>query len=298
MLKASYNRRIQRPSIQYLNPNIQVSNPLNYTIGNPYLKPEYSNNYELAYNTYIKKSSFIFSGFVRNTNHAIQSVRDTIGSDTIRTTYQNIGQENAYGLNFFTNIAISNKFTLNGGTDVYYATLKNNNPNPLYTASNQGWVASYRLSATYNLTKTMALQAFGFYRGRQVQLQGYQGGFGIYSLSLKKDFANKKGSIGFGAENFFTPSFHIRSELNSPVINQTSTTVLHNMNFKINFSYRIGKMGDDKKKKRKSVNNDDLKEENDGNIGGNTQQQNSNTGNGNSNGGNRQPQKTDKSTTK
>ncbi|HEY9007375.1 MAG TPA: outer membrane beta-barrel protein [Ohtaekwangia sp.] len=27
-LKAAYNRRIQRPSIQYLNPNIQASNPI------------------------------------------------------------------------------------------------------------------------------------------------------------------------------------------------------------------------------------------------------------------------------
>jgi outer membrane receptor protein involved in Fe transport len=282
MLKASFNRRIQRPSIQYLNPNIQVSNPLNLTVGNPYLKPEYSNNYELAYNTYIKKSSFIFSTFARNTTKAIESVRDVLG-DTIRTTYQNIGRENAYGLNFFANVNISNKFTLNGGTDLYYAVLKNNVSDPLYNASNHGWVASYRMSATYNLTPTTALQAFGFYRARQVQLQGYQGGFGVYSLSLKKDFADKKGSIGFGAENFFTPSFHIRTELNSPVINQKSTTVLHTMNFKINFSYRIGKItGDDKKKRRKSVNNDDMKEENDNNIGGNSQQQNTpDTGNGN-----------------
>ena len=277
ILKASFNRRIQRPSIQYLNPNIQASNPLNITIGNPNLKPEYTYNYELSYTQYVKNSSFTLAGFARTTNNAIESVRDILGSDTIRTTYQNIGLENAYGFNFFTNLSLSTKFTLNGGTDIYYAVLKNNNSNPLYSASNQGWVASYRMSATYNLTKTTALQAFGFYRARQVQLQGFQGGFGIYSLSLKKDFAEKKGSIGFGAENFFTPNFHIRNELQSPVINQTSVNVLHNMNFKINFSYRIGKMSaDEKKKKRKSVNNDDLKGDN--NPAGNTDQPTDNGG--------------------
>ncbi len=266
MLKASFNRRIQRPSIQFLNPNIQASNPLNVTIGNPSLGPEYTNNYELAYNMYIKGSSISVAGFMRNTNNAIQSVRDILGKDTIRTTYQNIGNEDAYGMNIFTGINISSKFTLNGGIDIYYAVLKNNVPNLLYKASNEGWVAGYRMSGTYNLTKTLGVQLFGFYRGRQVQLQGYQGGFGIYSLSLKKDFANKKGSIGFGAENFFTSSFYIRNELKSPVIDQKSTTILHTMNFKINFSYRIGKLtGDDKRKKRKSVNNDDLKEEGDNN---------------------------------
>ncbi|HWZ22718.1 MAG TPA: TonB-dependent receptor, partial [Cytophagaceae bacterium] len=164
MLKASFNRRIQRPSIQYLNPNIQASNPLSITIGNPNLKPEYTYNYELSYTNYVKNSSFTLAGFARTTNNAIESVRDILGTDTIRTTYQNIGLENAYGSNFFTNISISNKISLNGGADLYYAVLKNNNSNPLYSASNQGWVASYRMSGTYNFTKTVALQLFGFYR--------------------------------------------------------------------------------------------------------------------------------------
>lgn len=274
MLKASYSRRIQRPSIQFLNPNIKASNPLNVTIGNPSLSPEFTNNYELSYSAYIKSSSVTLSGFMRNTNNAIQSVRDILGTDTIRTTYQNIGQEDAYGFNLFTNLSINSKFSLNGGTDVYYAVLENNNPNPLYTASNEGWVASYRLSGTYSFTKTLALQLFGFYRARQVQLQGFQGGFGIYSLSLKKDFANKKGSIGFGAENFLTTSFHIRNELHSPVIDQTGLTTLHNMNFKINFSYRIGKMSDEKPRKRKSIKNDDMKEERDNNPSESTPQNN------------------------
>ena len=52
------------------------------------------------------------------------------------------------------------------------------------------------------------------------------------------------------------------------------------MNFKINFSYRIGKMkAEDKKKKRKSVNNDDLKEERDNNPAGNTGQPNTGSDN-------------------
>ncbi len=261
MIKVSYNRRIQRPSLQYLNPNIQASNPLNITIGNPNLSPEYTNNYELSYSLYLKGSSITLATFMRNTTGSIQSVRHTTG-DTVVTSYQNIGNENAYGFNLFASVSLSNKFTLNGGTDVYYAVLKNNVPDPLYNASNQGWVASYRLNGSYEFIKGWGLQLFGFYRARQVQLQGFQGGFGLYSLSIKKDFKDKKGSIGVGAENFFTPSFHIRNELHSPVVDQSSVTTLHNMNFKVNFSYRIGKMstGEERKKRKKSVNNDDLKE--------------------------------------
>lgn len=265
-LKAAYNRRIQRPSLQFLNPNRQASNPLNATIGNPDLQPEYTNNYELGYNTFFKNSSLNFTAFMRHTSGAIQPVR-TPRQDTIFTTYQNIGDEDAYGFSVFANINLSNKFTLNGGTDLYYAVLNNNltatDVNGLnYGASNQGWVISGRIFGNYKLDKGWGIQLFSFYRGRQVQLQGSQGGFGVYSLGLRKDFNNKKGSIGFGAENFFTPSFRIRNELFSPQITQNSTNVLNNMNFKVTFSYRLGKMSMDNtsRRRKKSVNNDDLKE--------------------------------------
>ncbi len=261
-VKAAYNRRIQRPSLQFLNPNVQAANPLNITIGNPELGPEYTNNFEVGYNTFVKATSLNFTAFARTTKNSIGPLRSPVGGDTILTTYQNIGQEDAYGFSLFTNVNISNKLTLSGGTDVYYAVLKNNDPNPLFNAGNQGWVPSLRLFGSYNLTRGWGLQMFSFYRGRQVQLQGVQGGFGIYSLSLRKDLKNKKGSLGFGAENFFTSSIRIRNELNSPLITQRSTNTLYNTNFKINFSYRIGKLNasDGPRRRRKSINNDDLKD--------------------------------------
>ena len=280
-LKVAYNRRIQRPSLQFLNPNTQASNPLNITVGNPSLSPEYTNNYELSYSTMIKSTSLNFSTFMRNTTQAIQGVRDTITFNGLRgvsrTTYQNIGKEDAYGASVFANVNISDKFSLNGGTDVYYAVLNNNNPDPTFNAKNEGLVYNFRLFGNYNFTKIWGLQFFSFYRGREVQLQGTRGGFAMYSLSLKRDFANKKGSIGVGAENFFNfNGFKIKNETVTPVIVQNSTNVMNNISFKITFSYRIGKMSVGQPKRKKSINNDDLKGEGDGggmDNGGAQQQQ-------------------------
>ena len=269
-LKIAYNRRIQRPSLQFLNPNINASNPSNITQGNPSLNPEYTNNYEFTLNTFFKNTFLTTALFMRNTTGSIQSVRtpttNAAGNPIILTTFQNIGNEDAYGMNLFGNVNLSNKLQLGGGTDLYYAVLNNNNPDPKLKASNEGWVASFRLFGSYNLTKGWGIQTFAFYRGNQVQLQGNQGGMGIYSLGLKKDFLNKKGSVGFGAENFFTPNgFTIKSNVDSPTISQTSVNTLRNMNFKVTFSYRIGKMTFvDAKKKKKSVNNDDMKDGGDG----------------------------------
>ncbi len=270
MIKAAYNRRIQRPSIRFLNPNIQASNPLNVTVGNPRLDPEYTNNYELSYSTFIKGTTLNFSGFFRNTNDGIQSIRDVIGNvstdpDTIRTTYQNIGMENAYGMSVFANVTIG-KLSLNGGTDVYYATLDNNNPDPLLHARNEGWVASGRIFGSYNLDKGWGLQFFSFMRGRRVELQGSQGGFYMYSLAVRKEFNERRGSIGIGAENFLAPSIKIRTNVESPSLRQESVNAIKNLSFRVNFSYRIGKMTleDAPRRPRRSINNDDLKMGDDG----------------------------------
>jgi outer membrane receptor protein involved in Fe transport len=295
VFKVAYNRRIQRPSIQYLNPNLQASNPLNITQGNPHLGPEYSNNYELAYSAYLGGSSLNFSTFARTTANAIQAVRSTVSETfsgiqyaSILTTYENIGKQNAYGFSVFANVTLSNKFTLNGGTDMYYAVLKNYDPQiPIYTSSNQGWVTNFRMFGSYNFSNGWGLQFFGFYRGRQVQLQGYQGRFQVYSLSLRKEILKKKGSIGFGTENFLTPTIKITNSVVSPILNQENNNTLHYLNFKVTFSYRIGKLSFDTKKKNKmTISNDDMKEGGDSNpINSNTQQQGGGQG-GNAPGGN------------
>ncbi len=259
-MKASYNRRIQRPSIQFLNPNRQQSNnALNQTIGNPRLDPEFTDNYELGYSTFVKGTSINLTGFYRNTDNAIQSLREFEG-DTIITRYANIGKEQAYGGSLFLNINIG-KLSLSGGGDVFYAVLDNNVADPTQRARNEGWVPSARLFGGYSFEKGWGLQFFGFYRGKRVLLQGMQGGFGIYSLAVRKDFKNKKGSFGIGIENFFAESITIRNETKTPTINQRGLTTQNNISFRANISYRIGKMGfDNQPRRRRSINNDDLKE--------------------------------------
>lgn len=271
-LKAGFNRRIQRPSIRFLNPNIQGSNQLNVTVGNPSLDPEFTNNYELSYSTFIKGTTLTFSSFIRNTTEALQAVSDVAGQDTIRTTFQNIGTENAYGGSVFANININDKLTLSGGSEVYYLTLKNNVPNPIFSADNSGWVTSLRMFGSYKLTENWSLHLFSFYRGRRVQLQGFRGGFGVYSLSIQKNLPNKKGSFGIGAENFFTPRFRVNNEIISPVINQFSTDVTRRASIKVNLNLRLGKFENQNtssRRRKKSINNDDLKDGGDNQDGDN-----------------------------
>jgi len=267
VLKLAYNRRIQRPSLQFLNPNTQAANPLIQTEGNPVLRPEYTNNYELGYSTLLKQANLNFSAFARNTSGSIQSVRTPLGNanfpGAVRITYQNVGQEDAYGGSAFVNLDIGDKFSVSGGVDTYYAVLRNNVADPTYAARNAGLVVSGRLYGSYALPKNWNVQLFGFYRGQQVQLQGAQSSFAVYSMSIKHDFAQKKGSLGFGAENFFSPSNTVRTTIDSALLAQTTSTIQHITSFKVYFGYRIGKLTADARP-RKSVRNDDLKTDENG----------------------------------
>lgn len=260
MIKASYNRRISRPSLRYLNPNLDKSNLNQWVQGNPVLDPEYTDNYELGYSTFFKSTMVSFSGFFRNTTGSIQPIRTPQENNVIFTTYDNIGHERAYGTNIFTNISVGSKFSLNGSVDAYYAFLDNGLTDPDFAASNEGFVISGRLFGNYTLPNDWQIQAFTFARGRQVQLQGSSGGFYMYGLGLNKQFDEKRGTIGFGADNFLTKEFKMKNEIITSSIVQNSTNIMRNMNFKINFSYRIGKLSvDQKPRRKKSISNDDLK---------------------------------------
>jgi hypothetical protein len=132
--------------------------------------------------------------------------------------------------------------------------------------ANNGFVFNIRGQGSYKIGNGWSFEAFGFYRSGQVQLQGKQGGFGVYNLNLRKDVNQKRGTIGLGAENFLGGSITIRNALNTPILTQSSTDVRHNLSFRMSFTYRIGKMAGNEtnQRKKKSVNNDDLKGEDNG----------------------------------
>jgi outer membrane receptor protein involved in Fe transport len=267
MVKLAYNRRIQRPGLQQLNPNFNAANPQNITIGNPALLPELTNNFELGLSKTIKKTFINATFFGRVTNNAITQVRQP--SDTlvgaIVTTFENIGKQHAYGLNLFANVAATSKINIGIFTNAFYTTLTGQQTalNGLSeSVRNEGFNVSGGMFVQAQFKNGWGAQGFGFMQGNQVQLQGTQGGFGFYSLGVKKDIAKKKGSVGLAAENFLTNRFHIATRLNSPQFNQVSDVYLYNRGIRMTFTYKLGKMTmDAPRKKAKSVNNDDVKSE-------------------------------------
>jgi outer membrane receptor protein involved in Fe transport len=275
LIKLAFNRRIQRPSIQYLNPNVVGSDPGSIATGNPALGPEYSDNIELGYNTAIKDMTIGFSGFFRRTTNAIASVSLPVsGGDTIVRTYANIGKETTGGLNVFANLDVGRKLSLSGGADLYYTDLEDGGQStgaggpglagstgaPGPAGHNTGWVVGARLSGGYTFSKGWSLYLYSYYRGSQVLLQGYQTGFPYYSLTLKRELPKKRGTIGVGAENFVSRGISVTTNVKSALLSQSTTNLDHTLSLRIYMSFTLGKLKVEREERRKkAITNDDLK---------------------------------------
>jgi outer membrane receptor protein involved in Fe transport len=273
-VKLGYNRRIQRPGLQQLNPNFNAANSQNISVGNPSLSPELTNNVELGFSTRIKQTFFNISLFGRLTDNAISQVRRTSEKfqGALISTFENVGKQEAYGANIFANVYILPNWTLNGGGDIYYNILEGqitDASGQATTARNTGIAVGGRIMSNLTLKKGWGIQGFAFMHGPRVQLQGQQGGFAMYSVGVKKDFINKKGSIGIAGENFLSNSVGaMRTEFTSPQFSQISTSNLFNRGVRLTFTYKFGKMEFSEGKKTRSVKNDDIKDGEGGGGGG------------------------------
>ncbi len=238
-----------------------------------------------------------FGLFTRNTGNSISQMTTPLSQELatlfnitnrdgiVYTTYQNIGKVNAYGANWNGNLSITPKWMLNGGVEAFYSYFNSQTPGlngVSVPITNQGWNVNGRLMSFATLPKGFQIQAFGFVRGGQVSAMGRTGGFGIYSIGARKDFKNKKGSIGLSTQNFLSQSIAIKSSLESPLFFQNSINNNFNRGVSLNISYKIGKQGENAltpRKRAKGVKNDDVK---DGGGGTDTQQQTPPASNGRS----------------
>ena len=261
-IKLAYNRRIQRPNINDLNPNFNAANPLNIRIGNPYLKPETTDRIEFGYSTSIKKTYLNLTLYTRLNTDDIQSVSqrsDTLAGAVV-TRVQNVGKEYNYGTNLFATINITPRWSLNTNIDIMYRYISGvalDLSGQSITLTNTGVRMGGRFDTQVQFDKGWAVQANFGYRGRDVQLQGYRIGFAQYSLGARKAFTNKRGSIGLAAENFLTNGMRFTSVLNSAQFNQDFRQYIYNSSIRLTFSYKIGNLNGARVKKGKSANGDE-----------------------------------------
>lgn len=237
-LQISYSRRINRPSIHSLNPFIDASDPYTHFMGNPYLKSEYINSFEIGQIKDWKAISLTSSVFYKQTNNVISQFRITDTTGVITVMPINVAKAQSYGFDFIISSQPVKFIRLTADFSWFKTTLNGNNLQTDLTNS----IFSYngKLNASIFLPKNFSLQISGMLNGPSVMAQSIRQGFYTVDAGLKKDLWNKKATISFRVSDIFnTMIFKIVA--NDPTLKAVMEYKRETRIAYITFSYRINK---------------------------------------------------------
>ena len=187
-LGLTYNMRISRPGISYLNPYVDKSNPIALSYGNPELEVEKAHNLSLVYNLFTPKLMVNLNLHHNFTDNAISQYSFYDENYLLNTTYGNVVQSHQTGLSAYLNYLLtpSTRLFVNGA--VNYLDLRSD----VLDQKNNGWTANAMLGLQQTLPGDLKLSAFAITSTKSYTLQGWSGGFNLLTASLSKSFFNDK----------------------------------------------------------------------------------------------------------
>jgi len=254
-VKLSYSKRIERPEYRELNPFINLSDPYNISTGNPLLKPELGNNFELGYAGSFKKGGNIYLGlFERINSHDVKDfttfypdyqIGDSIYHNVSVSSRLNLGEEYNSGITVSGSYPVTSKLNLRGNLMISHRYQVTHLPTGNIST---GLRTRVNLNATYELPKDLVVEFFGFYNAASRNIQGKSPQFFIYNFAFRKLFWDKKASIGFTATNPFSKYIKQVTTIATDSYTSTSIRQLQLRSFGISFMYKFGKLQFDKKK--------------------------------------------------
>jgi len=203
MLVASYGRRIGRPSYGSLNPFTFFVDKFTYFSGNPFLKPQFTDNYKLAYSF---RSLFTVALAYNRTTDVQNETIHKDGNVFVSTT-GNIGQQKTWDFSVNSNFQPAKWWSVNLYAEVY----KNTYQGAFYTGYlNQ---SQYTFSANGNnqftLSKTWSAELSGWYNTGGTYGQFVSIPTGMLNAAVQKKILNNKASIKFNVRDVlktFSPS--------------------------------------------------------------------------------------------
>ena len=198
-VKASYSKRIQRPQTQMLNSFLFYEDPLNRFRGNPYLRPEYTDAFELGFQQSGKLGSLQLTPFYRHTEGAIRRVRTSQG-DTITSTVANIATADSYGADANASLR-AGRLTGFVGANVFHQDSDGGTAAGAISSSGLGW--STRANANLRINKSLDASAHGMYRGAMNTEFGRIGAFAMTNFSLRHKLLKDKASLTLRVQDPF-----------------------------------------------------------------------------------------------
>jgi outer membrane cobalamin receptor len=212
-IKATYSRRIDRPTAWRLNPFPDITDSLNVRRGNPNLQPEMINSLELGHIANFKKSSLTTNFFYRKVNGQLDFIT-TVENGISYSQPDNLLSAQSYGLEWIGSSEVSSWYSLNGGFTIYRIDVDGSNISEEFTNSGFAW--NIKLIQDFKLPFGFNLQFAGNYDSPEIEAQGRDLEQYYIDGTIQKAFFEEKGSISLSVRDIFdTRRFAGRALTNS-----------------------------------------------------------------------------------
>ncbi|MEP6844475.1 MAG: outer membrane beta-barrel protein [Panacibacter sp.] len=266
----NYSKRIRRPRFWQVNPFVDINDPLNIRQGNPALKPEYTNSFELNYFNRFNENSGSFLGvlYFKNNVGDVTQYSDTISTelyqqlsnasvspDAILNTFINAGYTNRMGAEFTLQKKLAKQLDLIYNIDLQYRTTKASVKD--INLNNSGFNFQTKLITNYKIVteksrlfNNLSFQLIANYRGPRVIPQGSIKSQFVSDFAMRKEFLKKKAaSISFSINDILN-SRKFGTIYDTEDFYQDSYRRWSVRTFRITFSYKFGNSNFDLFRKR------------------------------------------------
>ena len=188
----TYNMRISRPGISYLNPYVDKTNPIAISYGNPELDVEKNHNISLVYNAFTSKLMVNLNLHHNFVDNAISQYSFYDSDNLLNTTYGNVVQRHQTGLSGYVNYLFTKDTRIFFNGSLNYLDLRSD----VLDQQNSGWTASAMIGLQQTLPWDLKLSAFAITSTKSYTLQGWSGGFNLLTASVSKSLLNDKLTLG------------------------------------------------------------------------------------------------------
>lgn len=253
----SYSRRITRPNIWRMNPFFRKWSPRFAMVGNPELKPEYTDSYELSFMFYSNIITVTPLAFFRQNHGVISSYSYLQDSVLTVTTYKNTTGSKSYGLDLLLNSRAFSWFNLNG-TFSFYNTKFDSDPLLTDYASEDGFSWKANVRTTFSFPNLFNLELYYSYTGKKINAQGTEKPTQNFDIGLSKTFLNDMLTISLKASDIFNTT-NWEQEVNAAGYKQIVNNDWSSRQASLNLSFRFGNTKDYLQKNKKVKQNQNEK---------------------------------------
>lgn len=199
-LQTGYSRRIFRPRLWHLNPFFNISDNYNIFRGNPDLRPEYSDSYELTGIVTLEKLSFNAGVYHLYTSSVIERVL-TMEDNVSTSLPMNIGTKATTGIEVNAKYNPVKWIGFTGDFNWGYFNRLGHFDAQNFDFSDDSWTS--KLTTKLKLKHGIDIEVTGNYQSVVQTIQGFRSANASADLGVRKRIWKGKGIINFAVSDVF-----------------------------------------------------------------------------------------------